>query len=446
MGSMGRRRPAALAYATLLAAFTPAAARGADTVDASATTLLLLRQQQRVDDTVTIAPVYELLSLSARNVSNPVADDLHLVLSAWGALSLGSNLVWYDDAPPAHRAFADLDLAFAQGELWKRTVQVRVGRQLVTGGAAGALQLDGAYAAARLPAGFGVSAFVGSPVSQRFTIRGTDQTFNAVRGTIAYGGRASYVLPRWGEIGFSGVQVKDRGDPGRSQLGGDLRLTPWRSLVVLGSSSYDVHEQRWAEANVVGQYQLTRALLAFADYRHVDPDLLLSRNSVLAVFAVDRRNDVGGGAQLDVRRNFTVGGDYHYVMEQQDGHGHRVNGRASWRGANDLTVGGEVGFLSMYGKPSGTYLANGYWAVRAYAAKRFGRVTGTLDGQEYAFQHRVNGERHSLVGSGTLGYALGKGFSALVSGLVGTTPFYSSRFDAIAKLAYDQTYTSREAR
>jgi hypothetical protein len=73
-------------------------------------------------------------------------------------------------------------------------------------------------------------------------------------------------------------------------------------------------------------------------------------------------------------------------------------------------------------------------------------VTGTLDAQEYAFQHRVNGERHSLVGSGTLGYALGKGFSALVSGLVGTTPFYSSRFDAIAKLAYDQTYTSREAR
>jgi hypothetical protein len=448
MGLNERTRLAPLASAALLAALAPLpASPRSDTVDASATTLLLLRDQLRQETAVTIAPVYELLTISARNVTNPVADDLQLVLSGWGALSLGSNYVWYLETPPSSRVFADLDLAYAQGELLKRALQLRVGRQLVAVGPSGALQLDGADAVARLPLGFGLSAFVGSPVSQRFTTpRGTDTTYNAVRGTIAFGGRASWVLPRWGEVGFSAVDVTDHGDPSRQQLSGDLRLTPWRSLVLLTNATYDLYEQRWAEANASARYQLTGRLLAYADYRHVDPDLLLSRNSIMAIFAVDTRNEVGGGVDFGAWTTLTIGADYHYLMEPLDGSGHRVNGRATWRPSKDFTLGGELGFQGMSGSPSGTYLDNGYWLARVFASKQLDRFTGTLDVQEYAFQHVVNGERHSLIGSGTLACGLGGGFSALVSALVGTTPYFESRFDVLAKLTYQQTYAAREGR
>src|SRR5690349_11862352 len=89
----------------------------ADTVDASSTTMLIVREQARAGDTVLLAPIYELLSVSARGIQNPIADDLALVFSGWGAVSLGSNLVWYDTTPPLDHVFADLDLAYVQGEL-----------------------------------------------------------------------------------------------------------------------------------------------------------------------------------------------------------------------------------------------------------------------------------------------------------------------------------------
>ena len=245
--NIGRRR-LALTLAASLGSFVPVLGR-ADTVDASSTTLLIVRDHARAGTLYTIAPLYELLSVSARNVQNPVADGLQLVFSGWGAGSIGPNLVWYDTTPPQHRVFGDLDLAYVQGELLARTVQLRLGRQLVAGGVTGSLQLDGANALVRLPYGFGVSGFVGSPVSQRFEASGSETTFNPHRGNFAVGGRAYWTLVPWGEVGASAVEIKDRGDPSRRQIGGDVRLTPWRPLTLLASTSYDLYEHRWAETN-----------------------------------------------------------------------------------------------------------------------------------------------------------------------------------------------------
>ncbi len=439
-----RSRRLALVLAVSVALLAPPPGRG-DTVDASSTTMLILRDQARAGTPYTIAPLYEILSVSARNVKNPVADDLQLVFSGWGALSIGRNLAWYDTVPPQHRVFGDLDLAYAQGELLKRSVQLRLGRQLVAGGVTGALQLDGANSLVRLPYGFGASAYVGSPVSQRFDARGSEATFNPQRGNFAVGGRAYWTLPPWVEIGASAVDIEDRGDPSRQQIGGDLRLTPWRPLTLLVSTNYDLYEGRWAETNLVGQAQLLPKLLVSADYRHVEPDLFLPRDSILAVFSVDRRNEVGGGVQLGPWKAVTLFADYHYLKEE-DGHGHRVNARAAWRPSTATTLGAELGFQSLYSNPSGSYLNNGYFLARVFGSKRMGRLTGALDLQNYAFQQVINGQQNSFVAGATLGYAIGWGWAALASASGGETPYYKSRFDVMAKLAYNQSYHIGEVR
>jgi hypothetical protein len=434
------RRLAPLGLAASLCSLAASTSR-AETVDASATTMLIVREQLRAGTTVTLAPLYELLSLSARDIRNPVAEDLQLVIAGWGAVSLGDNLVWYDRDRPINHAFGDLDLAYLQGEILRRGVQLRLGRQLVAGGVGGGLQLDGGNVLVRLPFGLGVSAYVGAPVSQRFDTRGTEATFNPQRGNFATGARGYWTLPRWGEVGASWVDVEDHGDPSRRQVGGDLRLTPLRRLTLLANTSYDLHEERWPETNAVAQLQVLRTVLVIADYRHIEPDLLLARNSILAVFVLDRRDEYGGAVRYSGFKAITLDGDYHY-LNLQSGDGHRAAARAAWHGAKDTALGVE---LSGVVTPD-----NDYIGARVFGSTRRDRLTGTIDLQEYAFDNPVtgsgNGRKNSFIATATLGYILGNGFAALVSGSGGVTPYYESRFDFMAKLAYNQSYQRREVR
>ena len=441
-----RSRRLATGVAAFLASIAALPARG-DTVDASSTTMQIVRDQNRAGQLFTIAPLYELVSISARNVQNPVADDLAFVVSGWAGLSLGTNLVWYDANPPQHNLFGDLDLAFAQGELLKRSVQLRLGRQVVGGGVAGTLQLDGGSVLLRLPAGFGVTAYVGAPVAQRFHGGGSPISFNPNVGDFAVGGRAYWTLPRWGEIGFSGIEIRDRGDPGREQVGGDLRFTPVRLVTVLANSNYDLHEARWAEANGVLQFQLLGGkLVAAADVRHVEPDLLLSRTSILSVFSMDKRNEIGGSLQYGEWRALTFGADYHYLVRPDQGVGHRVNGRAVWQPRSTTSVGVEVGHNSFYTNQSGAFLNNGYFTIRGFASQEYKRFTGSLDLQDYEFQQNINNYDRSFTAIASLGYAIGCGWSALVSGDAGVTPYYQSRYGLMVRLAYNQSYHFREVR
>ncbi len=83
---------------------------------------------------------------------------------------------------------------------------------------------------------------------------------------------------------------------------------------------------------------------------------------------------------------------------------------------------------------------------RAFGSKRIERFTATLDLQDYGFQQRINGERNSFVGTATLAYLVGWGFTALASGSGAVTPYYDGRFEVMAKVAYNQSYHLREVR
>ncbi len=400
----------------------------AETVDARLTTLLLLRDEK---------PLYELLSVSARDIQASFAQDLQLVFSGWGAASIGSNLVWYDTTRPAHNAFGDVDLAYVQGDVLSRSLSLRLGRQLVSGGITRSMQLDGGSVLLRLPAGFGLSAYVGSPVSQRFDARGTGATWNPYQGSFAVGGRASWVLPQWTDVGISVVDVVDRGDPSRRQVGADLRLTPLRPLTLLANTSYDLYESRWADSSVVAQVQALPQLALIADYRHIEPDLMLARNSFLAVFVVERRDEVGGSVQYDLRKAATLVLDFHSLRLEAASPGYRAISRITWRPERGTTLGLEASKLH-------TSDDDGYFQLRAFGTKKIAPFACSLDVQEYSLTQSVNGQGNSFLATATIGYPIGSGWSAVVSGDGAVTPFYDRRFDLMAKIVYEPTYQQRE--
>jgi hypothetical protein len=424
----------------------------ADTVEVSSTTLVTAGQQTRdglaggKPELVTVVPAYELLTIEARNVTNPLADDLRIVFSGWGAYDFADRR-W--DNGTGSDLTGDITVGYVQGQLAQRHLQLRVGREMVMTGVGRMIQIDGGEAIAILPGGFRISGYAGSPVSQRFSTRSGILSWNPVGGDLAYGGRLGWSLALPGlpgrglDVGASANVVEDSGDPVRQEVGADFRLQTVGDLTFTGFGAYSLYDERFSEGNVGATWSPVRKLHVTADWRFVAPDLLLARNSILSVFAATTRKSYGGGATYELRHGLTAGADYHLVLEpgsapDETFYGTDAAAHVDFERGKTL-VGAEASYLDA--------LENGYVGGRVYGRQGFGRFFGAADVLATFFKHDVNAQSYALTGTLTAGVELARGFSAVISGRAGVTPFLEQTFDIMAKLVYNQTYrSSREVR
>jgi len=441
---------------TQLAAAVLALAAGssvrADTVDVTSTTLLRLGQETRgglplqEPELDTVAPVFEILSISARGVSNPVADDLSIAVTTWGSYDIADRR--WDNGTTSNQT-GEVVTGYIQGSLLGRRLTLRAGREHVMTGAARMIHLDGGEAIARLPLGLRISAYGGVPVSQRFTTRQAIRNWNPTGGDLAYGGRAAWSFGFAGfpgrgvDLGVSANVVEDGGDPVRQEAAADLRLQPTAALTLTGIGSYSIYDERVSEVAGRLAWAVTRRLRVEAEGRYVAPDLFLSRNSILSVFTAEERKEVGGGVAYEVGKGLHVGASYRALIEpgalegDEDNLGHEAEGRLEWaRGAT--LAGVEVLYLDA--------LENGFVAARLFGRRELGKFFAAADVLSHFFREPVNGEDLAITGTLTAGMNLAKGFSAVVSGRAGMTPFLEQTFDVMAKLAYNSTYRVREVR
>jgi len=133
----------------------------AETVTASSTTIVSGQRDPRDGTVHTVVPFLELVSLRASDINSALFDDTQIVVSGWGEAVAG-------DPRDGKSALGDVDVAYVQGSTWNRRVTLRAGRQFVFPGTAGNVQLDGLAPTLRVGAGFGLSGFVGVPVTPRF--------------------------------------------------------------------------------------------------------------------------------------------------------------------------------------------------------------------------------------------------------------------------------------
>jgi hypothetical protein len=443
------RQTSLLAALALLA--SPAAR--ADTVEASSTTLLNLGQQTRYQggtkpELVTVAPLYEILNVTARDISNGFSDDLRIVLSGWGSVDLAERR-W--DAGTDSNLTGDVTTGYVQAKFLSRKLTLRVGRSAVATGVARMMQIDGGDAALVVPLSrlsLSFEGYAGVPTSQRFQSREGMKSWNPVGGTLAYGGRVAVGFPIAGlpgrglELGASTNWVQDNSDPVREEAGLDLRLQPFRStdLALAGFGAYSLYDSRLAEASAALTVSATRKLHLTADYRFVEPSLLLSRNSILSVFTASTWTELGGGARYDMGRGLHAGLDAHVRLEPgQTGSGTHTGSDVSAKGdwSNGRTSAGlELSNLDA--------LTNGYFGTRLWARRDLTRIFVTGDILAQFFHQDVNGQGQAVTGTLTAGYKLPLGFDAVISGTAGQTPYLEQTYDLMVKLAYNQTYRTAE--
>jgi hypothetical protein len=416
-----------------------AGAARADTVQASSTTMLLGRQDFRDGSTITAVPLYELIDVNASDVHTKYVD-FEVALSTWGSIDLGDKRFWQNGAIIDSRYTGDVNVGYLRADALNHAFTLRLGRQMIADGTARMVQIDGGEAELRLPYNFGLSGYVGSPVAPRFSTRGGTEVVGNIAATFASGARAFWRYPGLLDVGASLAWATNGGDPSRQDVGVDFKLTPHRLIVLTGSGFWSLYEDRIGEAAVAAQVFPIRNLDVTVDYRHVEPDLFLARNSILAVFAADKRNDVGGAVHYGGFKAVSLDGDYHYLVEDA-GHGHWARLKGTAHPCASSTAGVELAYLK-----NAASVDNGYKQVRLFGAKELYKVTGTLDLNGYFYDGEINGVKKSLLATATVAYPLWRGWRATLAGSAGTTPYMESQFDVMAKLVYDQTYAVREVR
>ena len=474
-----RTTPRMFAAALALAA---AATSRADVVEATATTVVTAGQQLRgavsgqTPELDNVIPVFELVTVTARDVRNPVFDNLEVVVSGWGSYDLG-EVRW--SSGTQDNFTGDLTTGYVRGQLLGRAVTLKAGRSFVVAGAGRMLQLDGADLLVRIPGGLSLSAFGGMPVSQRFRTRAGDRSWNPAGGDLAYGGRLGWTLPLPGgygrglDVGASAVMVTDakstitnpRYDPlnplpgvpatytdssagaVRKDVGLDARFQPRAGLVFTGNGTYSLEAERFAEYGVNALWTVDRKTFVNLDFKRVAPDLFLSQNSILSVFTDKERTDLGGGVRYQLTEAMNVGVDYHALLEPtgEGGKtelGHEAAARAEWE-HGPTRMGGEVSYLTAGGLGEEK---NGYVGGRLFGRRELGRAFVACDAQVHSFQQEINGNKLALTGALSAGYRLNADWSAVLAGRAGVTPFLEQQADLLVKLVYNQTYRAREVK
>lgn len=433
--------------------FASPAVRAA-TVEASSTTFVTVGQDTRYrggtkPELVTVAPAYEILSVTARDISAPFADDVQAVLSTWGAVDLAKRR-W--DAGTDSNFSGDVTTAYLQARMANRHLTLRLGRISVATGIARMIQVDGGSGFLELPVArlqLKVSGYAGVPTSQRFQTRSGLKNWNPTPGTLAYGGRVAAGLPLAGmpgrglEVGASINEVRDHSEPVREEVGLDARLAPFAGtdLALSGFGSYSLYDARVSEASAALSASATPKLHLTADWRYVEPSLLLSRNSILSVFSASTWNEVGAGAVYDFTRAVRGGLDAH--LRTEPGRTSGTHSGADLAGHVDFTsgrvdAGAELSYLDA--------VLNGYTGLRVYGRRDLARFFLTADVLAQFFRADVNGQSTAVTGTVSAGLPLTHGFTAVVSGSAGVTPYLEQNFQIMAKLAYNQTYKTQEVR
>jgi hypothetical protein len=400
-----------------------AAPAGAVALDASLTTLIAGRQDPRDGRVYSAVPAYQSISLTLSDVKLKFVDDVRLVLSAWGQATF---------IDPQAGLAADLDLFYLEGKLFKQRLHIRLGRQLLYGGAFRSLPVDGAMVNVRVVQGLHIMAAGGAPVTPLF---GTS------RGDALGGVRLSYRIAWNGEVGLSFVQVSEKGRTLRQEAAADLQLQPHRMVWLTGFAALSTVDARVSEADVALRVTPHRIVEASVDWRRLAPDLFIPRSSIFSVFSQETRDEAGASVYLRPHARVRLYLHSHLISAEA-GLGHRTAGKftLSLGPQGQATVGVEA---RIYGLPD----ERGFEQLRLFATYRvLTRLFFTVDCDGYHLDRPVNGQTFSFTGAGTIGVDIGRGVRTLITLIGDTTPQVQSRFEGLFKLAVNETVFFHERR
>jgi len=407
IAGVGSRWPA-LALLSIL--WAPVAA--AQVVDATSTTMLRLKPEWQAGDTRNGVWGTELVGLSVRNIEVAGVDDLNIQLSAWGQLSSLKDSIYTGTT-------GDIDLLYIQGALFNHHLSLTLGRQLVSGGAARVLQLDGVNGTLMFSRAFGVSAYAGAPTTSRFTYP---------VGEFAFGGRAFWRPSYGSEVGVSFLEIISGSVLSRQDVGVDGRWAVLPNVSATASGIFSIQEERVADASVTLNWQVLKDLEIFGKGAHTSPDLFLPLTSIFSVFADTNRDSAGGGLFWQITRQAGLYLEYQRLWVD-GGNGDEADARTTIKLTRKSTMGLEARFLFV---PT-----NGVTDLRAWVSHSLNeKIRLSADVEGTVLKNPVNATGGSIVGTASATWAIGSGWNAMLSGSLGATPFFQTAATLTARIGY----------
>ena len=388
---------------------------------------------------VTSVPTYEYLMLRVVDIDAPWSkNSIDGELSLWGsAILTGAD---------GQRVMAG-DVSVANVSYRAETTYLKLGRQYVTEGAARFSHLDGTYVSYRAKNGFALSGYGGFTVlpqwnnrpnyallgsaSDAMVSRPEDFPRATRGGNWMAGGRVGYSYPKVGELGLSLHEQRENSALGRRDAAVDLHLPGSDFIDGSARALVDLDSGGLADAFLGAALHPMRPLDIAIDYRRMTPTLLMSRQSVLSVFAVDRFDELGGEARYQLFRSVQVFAGGFVEWFENSGHGTRIRSgfRISPDAEHRILVNGSYTRV--------TEPENGYHGTRLSVGYRLAQpVMVTAEQYLYLYDHAIRNVTTSTVHAVTASYRPSRPFEILLGGTLFNSPYAAMDAQAMLRLSY----------
>jgi hypothetical protein len=423
-----------LSAASLLA--LPAGVLAAEVTVDSSTLFRIGQREVSGASKETLAPATQFLGLTADKLAD---GNLSLNLYGWGRADLADKS-YNNDKSSGSLTYGYLQYRFSQAN-----ANMRAGRLFVREGIVNE-QIDGISARTDLPMGFGMSLFGGATVH---TTHISGESSDG-KGDVLYGGRANYRYNGFLELGLSGVYESSApklvthtaGDYRR--VGGDIWVTPVKSIDIIGHSSYNPETKQFAEHSYLLNIKPAQHLVLTGEYNQYREQSYLYAWTMFSAAALnpnDKSSSVGLGSSYDIDKNVTLAADFkHYTREF--GSAYRIGGEIRL-GYKDNSIRGGVGYHYLdagQGFAIGANPSASYHELRCFTMHDTKDYFSALDILGYFFKEKIYNESSAWEAVASLGYHITPALALSGDFSYGRNPQFTEETKALLRLTYNTTF------
>jgi hypothetical protein len=252
------------------------------------------------------------------------------------------------------------------------------------------------------------------------------------------------------EIGLSGVYesaaptlvTHPAGDYRRA--GGDIWITPVKTIDIIGHSSYNTETKEFAEHSYLLNIKPVQSLVLTGEYNlHRDQSYLYAWTMFSAALLNpnDKSSSAGMSASYEISKNLELAADYkHYTREF--GTADRFGGDARVK-YQDNSIRGGLGYHYLnagQGFAIGTNPTASYHELRCYLMRDTKSYFAAIDLLGDLFKDKLYGKNSALETTGSLGYHITPALALSGDLSYGRNAQFTEEVRGLIRLTYNMTY------